>query len=88
MTKDETKSAAIMNFVDLMIGALESGFVEKNNPTLAEIHQVARNHIKDNYNVQYDPIDKRWGDEVAELCGLKKPRPADNALGDEREKPE
>lgn len=67
---DQNKACAVMHFVDTMIGALESGFVDKNNPTLAELYQVARNHIKDNYEIEFDDIVKRWGKETAEMCGL------------------
>lgn len=65
------KSKAIIDFVDTMIAAFDSGFVNKNNPTLAEIHQVARNYIKDNYRVHYPDIVEEWGDDVAKSCGLK-----------------
>ena len=68
--ENREKAQAVMNFVDLMIGAFESGFVDKNNPTLSEIHQVARNHVLDIYGEEYPPIDYRWSKEVAEACGL------------------
>lgn len=69
-TENEIKAAAIMGFVDLMIGAFESGFVNKNNPTLAEIHQVARNHIADSYGVNYSDIVIRHGEQTAKDCGF------------------
>jgi len=67
----EIKSEAIMEFVDMMIGAFESGFTDKNNPTLAEIHQVARNYIKDQYKIEVNNIVQDWGADLAEDCGLK-----------------
>lgn len=64
------KAEAIKHFVSTMIGAFDAGFVDKNNPTLSEIHQVARNHIKDNYGIDTPDIIKEWSKEVAESCGL------------------
>jgi len=71
--ENKLKAEAVINFVDLMIGAFESGFVDKNNPTLSEIHQVARNHVRDTYGEEYPPIDQRWGKELAKECGLGQP---------------
>ncbi|MES2218398.1 MAG: hypothetical protein V4501_08295 [Pseudomonadota bacterium] len=67
--ENQLKSDAIMGFVDLMIQALDSGFVEINNPTLAEIHRVAESHIKDNYNIQVGSIIDRHGNDLAMECG-------------------
>jgi hypothetical protein len=72
-SENKIKAEAIFNFVDLMIGAFESGFVDKNNPTLSEIHQVARNHVFDTYGKEYPPIDQRWSKELAKECGLGQP---------------
>ena len=68
-SEKELKAAAVIDFVDVMIGALESGCVDKNNPTLSEIHQFARMHVKDNYGAEYADIAARWDEDVAELCG-------------------
>lgn len=69
---------AIENFVNTMIGALESGFVEEGPITLAEIYLFMRCHIKDNYGCEVEPLDKKWGKEIAELCsiGIEKAEPA------------
>ena len=72
MSDKEIKSKAIMEFVNMMIGALDGGFVDKNNPTLSEIHRVAENYIKDKYGIIVPTIDDDWGEEIAELCGLRK----------------
>ena len=61
---------AITDFVNMMIGALEAGFVDKNNPTLSEIYQVARNHIKDTYGLDTPDIVEKWGEDIAKECGL------------------
>lgn len=66
----QLKTDAVMSFVNLMIGAYDSGFVDTNNPTLAEIHQVARNHIKDSYGIDTPSIVEQWGVDVARECGL------------------
>jgi len=50
--RDKEKAEAIMGLVELMVGAFVSGFVDKNNPTISEIYQVARNHVKDNYGTE------------------------------------
>jgi hypothetical protein len=73
MTEEKIKADAVKNFVNLMIGALEAGFVDSNSPTLAEIHQVAKHHIKDTYGIDTPNISEEWGEDVAALCGLKKP---------------
>ena len=48
-TENEIKAAAVKDFVNMMIGARESGFVDSSSCNLAQIHQVARNHIRDRY---------------------------------------
>ena len=71
-TENQLKADAINEFVSMMIGALNAGFTEKNNPTLQEIHRVAQVHIKDNYGIDMPNIVEQWGQETAELCGLVK----------------
>lgn len=67
---ESIKAAAVMNFIDTLIGALDAGFVENNKPTLATLHQVARHHVKDFYGLQYGDIVERWGEDTAKDCGL------------------
>jgi len=74
MMEEQIKAEAVKGFVNLMIGALEAGFVDSNSPTLAEIHQVARHHIKDSYGISTPSISDEWGEDVAALCGFKKPQ--------------
>ena len=71
MTEDQIKSDAVKDFVTMMIGALESGFVDTSNPSLASVHQAYRRHVKDNYGVDMPDIVEEWGQAVAELAGLK-----------------
>lgn len=66
---DEIKAAAVMHFVDTLIGALDAGFVDNNKPTLATLHQVARHHVKNSYGQQYRDIVERWGTDTAKACG-------------------
>ena len=67
---DEIKAEAVQDFVNMLIAAREAGFVESSNLTLAEIHQVAKQHIKDNYGIDTPNIAEEWGHDVAELCRL------------------
>lgn len=64
------KAAAIMNFVDLMIGALESNHVTTNTFTLAQLHRIAEHHCIDNYGAQFGNIIARHGEDLAKECGL------------------
>ena len=70
-TENQIKADAITELVGSMIGALESGFVNRNYLTLAELHQVARNHIKDSYQIETPNIVEQWDQETADLCGLQ-----------------
>ena len=67
---NEIKAAAVMGFVNMMIGAFNANFVDKNNPTLAEIHRTAQNHIKDSYGVAVKNIEDEWGRDTAIDCGF------------------
>lgn len=60
----------IEEFVNTMIGALESGFVEEGPITLAEIYLFMQCHIKDNYGRDVEPLASKRGKEVAELCAI------------------
>lgn len=64
------KAAAIMNFVDLMIGAFESNHVTTNTFTLSQLHRIAEHHNIDNFGVTYGNIIDRHGAELAKECGL------------------
>lgn len=67
---NDEKAAAIMGFVDMMIGAFESGFTDTNTLNLAQLHRIAENYCKDTYFCSYDTIDERWGADTAKNCGL------------------
>ena len=67
---DKEKAEAIMGLVELMVGAFVSGFVDKNNPTISEIYQVARNHVKDNYGIDYPSVVEAYGADTAIKLGL------------------
>ena len=69
MTENKIKADAINEFVSMMIGARESGFVESSTLTLAELHRVAQNHCKDAYGIELPHIIDQWGVDVADLCG-------------------
>ena len=55
-TENQLKADAINDFVCMMIGALESGFIDKNNPTLSEIHRAAHHFVKDRYGIELPNI--------------------------------
>lgn len=67
---NKEKAAAIMNFVDIMIGAFESNHVTTNTFTLAQLHRIAEHHCIDNYGAQFGNIVARHGEELAKECGL------------------
>ena len=71
MSENKIKADAVLEFVNLMIGAFDAGFVDKNNPTLSEIYQVARNHVKDSYGIESPNIIEQWGEESAIAAGSK-----------------
>lgn len=58
------KSEAVMLFADNIIGAFESGFLESTSLTLSEIHRMAQNHIKDNYQAEAQTLEQAWGKEL------------------------
>lgn len=72
MAQSQVKAGAIKDFVNLMIGALDAGFVEGSTLTLAQVHEIARNHIEDTHGIKTKTLREEWGDEVAELCGAPK----------------
>tara|TARA_R110000822_G_scaffold219524_1_gene353670 strand:+ start:62 stop:439 length:378 start_codon:yes stop_codon:yes gene_type:complete len=69
---NQLKADAISELVNTMIGAFESGFVDRSALTLQELHRVAQNHIKDNYDIEVKGIVEEWGRDLAEKCGLAK----------------
>ena len=56
MTEKQIKADAINEFVSMMIGARESGFIEGSELTLAELHRVAQNHCKDTCGIEIPHI--------------------------------
>lgn len=67
---DDIKAEAVEDFVGLIIRAFESGFVDSNTLTLAQLHEIARNHIRDSYGIETPDIVQSWGEDVAKLCDL------------------
>lgn len=68
--QNEIKAEAVEQFVNTMIGALESGFVEEGPVTLAEIYLFMRSHAKDNYGHKSRSLTEAWGEDVADLCAI------------------
>ncbi len=72
---DKIKAAAVMDFADIMIGAFDSGYVNRNTCTLSEVYVCARNHVLDAYTQKYPSIKDRYGDALAKDCGLGSEEP-------------
>jgi hypothetical protein len=68
-TPAQIKADAINEFVCSMIGALESGFIEPERVSLATLHRVMQNHVKDSFGIELPHITEQWGVETAKLCG-------------------
>lgn len=54
------RASAVMDFVDMIRGAYDSGFID-NHPTNYDIYRSAQMHVKDRYGVETD----NWDDELA-----------------------
>ena len=68
MTNEQIKADAINDFICQIIGAREAGFIDSSMFSLAELHQVARNHIKDELGIPMPSLAEQWGAGTAELC--------------------
>lgn len=79
-SEKQIKADGINEFVCSMIDALETGFLDENSATLAEIHRVMQNFCKDRYGVELPHISEQWGEETARLCGHKLPAPPEGEL--------
>ena len=63
---NEMKAAAVMEFINVQVGAFEAGFVESNQLTLYSLHRFGQLHVKDNYGIEIKPMSESWGDHIAE----------------------
>lgn len=70
--ENQIKADAIYGFVNNMIDALETGFIDHANPTLAQVHRVAQNHCKDYYGIDMPSLEEQWGEETARACAVVK----------------
>ncbi|MGT9852038.1 hypothetical protein ACVSD9_25145 (plasmid) [Vibrio parahaemolyticus] len=59
---------AVMGFVNNIVGAFESGFIDDHESTLADLYQCAVNHVKDNYEHNAPTLVEVWGEHLSELC--------------------
>lgn len=60
---DVVKADAVMNFVETILGAYESGFIDKHTMNLVQLHECARSHIETNYSISMPRIDQKWSEE-------------------------
>lgn len=65
---DGAEAAAVVDFVNMMIGSYESGFVDTCTLDLATLHRVMENHCKDSYGVDVPGLSETWGEETAMAC--------------------
>jgi len=77
MASNEEKAEAVQDFVNSMIGALESGFTETNTLSLDQLYRVMQNHCEDEYGVNVPPIIEAWGLDAARHCGWPRGENAD-----------
>lgn len=69
------EAEAVQHFVNSMIDAFECGFIDSNTLTLATIYQVMRNHCKDGFGIEVEPLVVAWGETTARECAAP-PAPA------------
>lgn len=72
LTVNEIKAEAVKDFVNMIVGAYESGFTDTPIASIAQIHRAAQIYCSDNYGAEIQSISDTWGEAVAEAC-------ADNA---------
>ena len=68
MNNQSDKGEAVMHFVNTLIGAFESGFVDSSQLNLHDLHTAAFHHVKDNYGFDAKRIHEDFGQEVFEAC--------------------
>ncbi|ELH9434902.1 hypothetical protein RQX57_004160 [Vibrio vulnificus] len=64
----EAQGMAVMNFVNVQIGAFEAGFIKTSDCTLFEMHKYARIHVKDNYNMETPNFSDTWSADMICHC--------------------
>jgi len=57
-----------MHFMATPVGAYESGFVDTPHYSIAQLYQVARNHVKDTYGVETKSLAEVMGEGFAREC--------------------
>jgi len=62
---DELKAQAIMEFVNIQIGAFQANFAESNEVSLYSLYRFAQLHVMDNYNIEVESMTEKWGEEMA-----------------------
>ena len=65
---NKLKSDAVMEFVNSMIGAYESGFIEVHESNLADVYMCAKQHVNMNYKTDVKSLDEEWGKCIADMC--------------------
>lgn len=63
----EIKAAAVMEFVNVQVGAFEACFVDTPETSLYSMYRFAQHHVKDNFGVIVPSMAERWGNDLAVL---------------------
>ncbi len=72
---NKIKADAVMGFVGTIAGAYSSNFVSTPIMNIAQLFQVARNSVKDEFGINTKTLAEEFSKEFAELCN-QKPSPA------------
>lgn len=65
---NDIKAQAVMEFVNVQVGAFESGFVVSNCVSLYSMYRFAQHHVKDNYGLETKLMSEEWGNSITELA--------------------
>ena len=64
----KAQSIAVMHFVNIQIGAFESGFIQKSDLTLFDLYQFAKQHVLDNHGEIVPAFSDVWGINMIQHC--------------------
>jgi hypothetical protein len=66
--ENKIKADAVMEFVNIQLGAFESNFVETNQVSLYSMYRFAQHHVKDNYEQETKNLADVYSVEFANEC--------------------
>lgn len=62
------RAEAVIDFASTMVGAFEAGFVDTPVTTVGAIYEVARHHVKNNFQFEAKSIYEELGEEFSNEC--------------------